>query len=153
MNEEKNKDKRLEEKEKLDAEAQRSYAVAEMKKAHKLIEETEKSRKRPSIQSVCLRIDVVIKDFSVLVQMYGKTPFAGNDIVDSIKRIIQGYAQVYESICYDFQKTMEIKDEDMAKLFPRIEIDMKNGYSVSGCLFNIVAQLKHMRIYCERMLY
>ena len=38
----KNKKDRLEQKEKIDAETQRSLSVADMKKAHKLIEETEK---------------------------------------------------------------------------------------------------------------
>ena len=46
---------RLKEKEKLDAETQRSLAVVEIKKAHKLIEETEKMRKRSVLQSICMR--------------------------------------------------------------------------------------------------
>ena len=71
----KSKEKRLEEKEKIIAEAQRSYAVAEMKKAHKLIEDTEKSRKLPAIKSICQRIDVHMAFLAEKAVVFNKDPF------------------------------------------------------------------------------
>jgi hypothetical protein len=52
----KDKDKRLEEKEKWDAEVARSLSVVELKKAHKQIEDVERLRKRDNILSIKDRI-------------------------------------------------------------------------------------------------
>jgi hypothetical protein len=52
----KSKDKRLEEIEKLEAELERSVAVAKVKSAHKQIEDTEKSRKHSVVLSICKRL-------------------------------------------------------------------------------------------------
>lgn len=149
----KTKEKRLEEKEKMEAEAQRSYAVAEMKKSHKLIDDIEKSRKRPALQSICHRIDTHLVEISPKVSMFGEHPFADKPIVaPSVEANLRSCVQTYDSIRYDMQKAMDIKDDDMEKLFPKIEMNMKNGYLISGSLQIMVRQLKHMRLYCERML-
>jgi ribosomal protein S20 len=148
----KSKEKRLEERKKVVAETQRSYAVAEMKKAHKLIEDTEKSRKLPAIRSICQRIDA---HAALLVQrapMFGNNPFGGNPVLaENIKHEIRTNGRIYESIRYDFQKTLDVKEEDMEKLFPRIEIKMETGYWVTTCYITMIQQLRQMRAYCERM--
>jgi len=149
----KSKEERLKEKEKLDAETQRSIAVAEMKKAHKLIEDTEKMRKRPILQSVCLRIDDHIKTLAGSGKVFGEPPFADNKILaDNAKQIIKSNYEIYESIRFDFQKSMEIRDEEMDRLFPKIEMETTDGWSVSNLFYRISQQLRHMRIYCMRLL-
>jgi ribosomal protein S20 len=64
----KSKDKRLEEKEKLEAELQRSLAAAKVKATHKQIENTEKSRKRATVLSICKRIDNLSHMVSTVVK-------------------------------------------------------------------------------------
>lgn len=54
---EKSKDKRLEEKEKTEAEIERSMSVVREKQAHMQIEEVERIRKKPAILSIIERID------------------------------------------------------------------------------------------------
>lgn len=149
----KNVDNRLKEREKLRAEAERSMAVVRVKQAHKLIEDTEKLRKNSSIRSIVRRLDVhsgyVI---SIAKKMnedpFGKTKPSGPYVKDMISDI----EQVLESIRYDFQKTMDIKDEDIKKLFPKINPNMTTGFLVSSYLLKIANQMDHMIIYSDRML-
>lgn len=125
-----------------------------MKKAHKLIEETEKSRKRPALESVCHRIDISVNDISRYVSMLVEKPFAEKEISsDNVKQNIHFLFKTYESVRYDLQKTMDIKEDDMNKLFPKVEFTLTDGYSTSASLLNVHRQLRHMRLYCERMLF
>ena len=148
----KSKEVRLEEKGKVEAETQRSLAVAEMKRAHKLIEEAEKARKRPVLQSVCLRIDVHIKLLTNAAQMYGKPPFTDHLLSDPTLDYISGLHQIYESIRFDFQKNMEIKNEEMSIMFPKIELRTKDAYSVTASFAKMGQQLAQMHLYCQRIL-
>jgi len=149
----KSKEKRLEEKEKVDAETKRSLAVAEMKKAHRLIEETEKTRKRPILQSIYRRIDAHKMILLSAMETFGNPPFANQKILSvSTLETIRGLSQTCESIRFDFQKNMEIGDDEMNRLFPKIEINTTDGYSVSISYGQIVQQLVHMKLYCSRML-
>ncbi len=148
----KSKEKRLKEKEKADAETQRSLAVAEMKKAHKLIEDTEKMRKRPVLQSICMRIDLQLKTLENRTEMFGKSPFGSQKVLDDrIMDDITYVYQMYESILFDFQKNMKIGDEEMNRLFPKIEMKTESGYHVSSSFATLFRQLAHMRIYCMRL--
>jgi hypothetical protein len=149
----KDKDKRLEEKEKWDAETERSLSVARFKKAHMEIENTEKARKRPSILSICKRIDFTIKDMLQAASLFNKNPSMANQSLNQRVLIhVQNYKESYDSIRADLQKSLEIKDEDMKKLFPEIEFDKTNYGCVAASLLNMITQLKHMRLYCERLL-
>jgi tRNA nucleotidyltransferase/poly(A) polymerase len=153
MSEGKSKDKRLEEKEKWDAETERSLSVARFKKAHKEIEDTEKERKRPAILSICKRIDFSIKDIIQTAKLFNKNPFLANlSLSQRVLIHVQNYQENYDSIRADLQKSLEIKDEDMKKLFPEIEIDETNYGHVTASLSNIMTQLRHMKFYCERLL-
>lgn len=150
----KTKDKRLEEKEKLEAEAERSFAVARMKQAHKQIEDTEKSRKRATIVSICKRLDNHIDSIKVLVNLLVKSPNGtsiapGTVYGDAVRNNIK----TYESIRFDMKKTFEIKDEDFEKLFPNVEVRMENPYLAGSNLVSVIDQLKDMKIYCERLLH
>ena len=147
----KSKEKRLEQKEKIDAETQRSFAVAKMKEAHKAIEDIEKIRKRSILRSVCQRIEDSIVDLSLCIPELMKSPFGPHPVFDEdLEKIILFHGQIYESIRYDFQKTLDINDPDMEKLFPKIKMIKKYGYSIAQCFGNMMLQLRQMRIYCER---
>jgi hypothetical protein len=149
----KSKEERLKEKEKADAETQRSLAVAEMKKAHKLIEDTEKMRKRPVLQSICSRMEVHVKVLDRAAAMYAKHPFGRQKILaDNVMDNIMFFYQTYESILFDFQKNMKIGDEEMNRLFPKIEMKTESGFHVSSSFNRIIHQLTHMKIYCMRLL-
>ncbi len=57
-----------------------------------------------------------------------------------------------DSLRFDFQKNMELKEEEMTKLFPKIEPDISNGFTLTSFLLLIGYQLNDMKIYCECML-
>lgn len=89
----KSKEKRLQEKEKVDAETQRSLAVARMKEAHKAIEDIEKIRKRSAVRSVCQRMGVWIKDIRIYCDMLLKPPFSEVPVLaENAKRNILDFA-------------------------------------------------------------
>jgi len=149
----KSKDKRLEEKEKLESEIERSLAVARMKQAHKTIEDVEKTRRRSAMISLCKRIDYLIAMIrSFNLRMLGQSYLNEITIGTPTAEEAQHYISTYESIRYDLKKSLDIKDEDMEKLFPKIEVRFGDRFSVIGRLTNINDQLHDMRLYCERML-
>jgi predicted RND superfamily exporter protein len=144
------KEKRIEEKEKLQAEVERSLMAAQMKEAHKKIEDVEKLRKHCSILSICKRIDLALSDFYTHARIYNQNEKVTLD--EGLKAHVLNDEQIYKSIRTDFQKVLEIKDEDMQKLFPEIEIKKDIAGNVGLSLGFVDDQLKHMKIYCERML-
>ncbi|MDQ1280298.1 MAG: hypothetical protein QG670_1561 [Thermoproteota archaeon] len=148
----KDKEKRLKEKEKVDTETQRTSDIAETKKVHKINEDTEKSRKFPAIKSICQRINDSEKLFSLLVDMFSKHPARINSLVEDVKYDLRENWQIYESIRIDFQETLDFKEEDMEKFFPRLEINMETGYWVNACIRRVLNQLRLMKLYCERKL-
>lgn len=125
----KTKDKRLAEKELLEAEIERSLAVARMKQAHKQIEDAEKMRKHSNISSLLKRLSYLREMVRVL----------SNTLIDakSLSEVrigttwaehVLSYIRIYESIRYDLQKSLEMKEEDLEKLFPRIEVKFGQRY-------------------------
>ncbi len=147
------KEKRLEQKENLEAETQRALAVVEAKKAHKSIEEVEKERKRPILISICQRIDEALSSLSYeSIRLYVDERFANSPLVSTLLTSnLNSMFEIYESIRFDFQKTMDINENDMCKLFPRTTKDMTSGYHAFACLSSVNRQLKQMKIYCQRM--
>jgi hypothetical protein len=149
-NKSKPKEKRLEQKEKWEAETGRSLAVYKFKEVHKKIEDIEKLRKRPALLSVCKRIDLAMDDLltdtGILNMMRGKV-FSETDRIHILNN-----EQTYKSILTDFQKTLEIKPEDMQKLFPEIEIKKDIAGDTVDSYIWICSQLRQMKAYCERML-
>jgi hypothetical protein len=148
----KDKDKRLEEKEKWDAETERSLSVARFKKAHMEIENTEKARKRPSILSVCRRIDFFIKDIIQTMNLFNNPSILNQSLNQTVLIYVNDYKETYDSIRVDLQKSLEIRDEDMKELFPEIEIDATSYGHVAASLTNMMIQLRHAKLYCERSL-
>lgn len=151
---EKSEEKRIAEKEKIEAETQRSLAVAEMKQAHKRIEDVEKIRKRSAISSLCKRIDNFSQKCSGIGRMLIKPAFGNNPFYDEpLRKSLLFEYKIYESIYFDIQKTLEINEETMKNLFPKIDPqESKTGYEMAGFFSCMITQIDHMRIYCERFL-
>jgi hypothetical protein len=154
MSEGKSKDKRLEEAEKTNAEVTRSLQVAEMKKAHKLIEDVEKERKRSPIQSVCGRLTSHTKWLITLSKSVTEDINEGKVFNPQVYlSTVENITQMYESIRYDYKKTLELKDEDFEHLFPKIGVKLYSGIEFGTSLSNIAEQEIHMKLYCNRFLY
>jgi len=150
----KNEEKRIEEAQKWQAEAERSLAVAKAKEAHKLIEDTEKSRKRSAINSINSRMlkhgDRIVFIAGKLVELRSRSP--DYKIASYFRSNIEDIMKVYESIRYDLMKTLEIKEEELEKLFPRISLDFGDVLETVSKLHCIVYQMHDMMSYCDRIL-
>jgi hypothetical protein len=147
----KGKNKR-EETEKLEAELERSLAVAKVKAAHKQIEDTEKSRKRATVLSICKRTD----EFLYLVKRMMPTFIKcrkeiGEQMFDTAMTNIEDFERTYTSISYDFQKNLDVGDEVMERMFPVIEIRKDTLTHAIDDLQCVNVQVKHMKLYCERL--
>lgn len=94
----KSKGKWLEETEKLEAELERSLAVAKVKAAHKQIEETEKLRKRSVTYSICRRITILLGNIHSLLQVFGDAKFWKLSVPEGVALNIEGFEQTYVSI-------------------------------------------------------
>jgi hypothetical protein len=154
----KDKDKRLEEKEKWDAEVARSLSVVELKKAHKQIEDVEKLRKRDAVlsikdrivsllslcQKVTQSIDDVTKGFP---QNKVETTPVGDITIKYVKTIVS----IYSSIRLDFEKNLDTGKENFVKLFPQLEIDSTNYSMLMASLTCLGLQLGDMLAYSKRL--
>jgi hypothetical protein len=117
------------------------------------IEDTEKIKKRPTVLSICKRIDFYIADIqSVLDVLLEDQSIDEQSLSQRTLLNLQTYKETYDSIRSDLQKSIELNDEAMMKLFPEIEIDKTNYGHTTDSLFNMIAQLRHMKLYCERLL-
>ena len=148
----KNKNKRLAKTETLEAETERSIAVAKMKQAHKLIEDAEKLRKRSAILSICRRIDSAIQSAQALAVELIKSKITFELTGTATGNLLRHVAETYESIRFDLMKTMSIKDEDFEKLFPKVEVNLGTVRLAGTSLLNISDQYLDIKIYCERLL-
>lgn len=149
----KSKEKRLEQKEKLNAETERSLAVARMKQAHKQIEDTERTRKRSAVISLCRRLERFKSSlFNFTKSLIKSDTFPKIEVGTPFGEQVGSHVKMYESIRFDLQKILEIKNEDLEKLFPRIGVKFGKRLLVTACLLNIIDQVQDMRLYCERML-
>lgn len=149
----KSKGKRLEEKETQEAELERSLVVVKVKEAHKQIEETEKSRKRPTVLSICHRIDqfsgIANSTLGVLMKQYKKKPIP---IGDTVMTTIEDFERTYASISYDFRKNLDVRDESMEKMFPAIRVRKDVLQHAIDDLLSVWFQMQQMKSYCERLL-
>jgi len=148
----KSKNKRLEEKEKLEAELERSLAVAKVKEAHKQIEETEKLRKRSVTQSICKRMTALVTNICSLLRVLGDARFSTLSLPEEAVSTIEEFEQTYVSITYDFQKSLDMGEEAMTKMFPAKKVRRDNVGHANSDLMNMCYQLQQMTAYCERLL-
>jgi hypothetical protein len=124
-----------------------------MKRAHKEIEDLEKQRKRACILSICTRLTEHAKDVlntgTSVIEALNANP--KNDL-KAYKYRLECLNKMYASVCYDFKKNLEIKEEDYQKLFPNMEIKLEDNSDKVQNLIEMAKQLIHMRTYCDRML-
>jgi hypothetical protein len=150
---ENSKGKRLEEKEKLEAELERSLAVAKVKAAHKQIEETEKLRKRSAAISICRRIQMLHESINAMLEAFGSnSKFSTLILPEGVALSIGGFEQTYTSIIYDFQKSLDLGDRAMTKMFPMVKVRKDIVDHAHADLLNLAYQLNQMVAYCERLL-
>lgn len=150
----KTKEGRLKEKEKLEAELERSLVVAKVKAAHKQIEDTEKSRKRPVALSICKRIETFLTIYMPSSDILNKPEYSQQQLqmTENAISLASQIEQLYNSISYDFQKSLDIGDEAMKKMFP-VTVISKDTFGHFGTdLLNIFTQLSQMKSYCERLI-
>ena len=145
--------KRLEEARKWQAETERSLAVVKAKEAHKLIEDTEKARKRSAVFSICERLFAHAKlTIGYAHYLLGlKSIDKDYELKSPERKYIEDLMKTYESIRYDFLKTLEIRDEDMEKLFPKINMDFGEFFVNHSKLKSMIDQMIDMVIYCKRL--
>lgn len=153
----KSEEKRLEEAKKWQAETTRSLSVLKAKEAHKLIEEMEKSRKRSAILSVMQRLlengQVINMETKGLLDFFvGEKGWTQREILPHHRISVENSMKSYESTRYDFQKTMELNDDDMERLFHKLDVDSNNVVIVIQELHSIVDQMLDMHVYCQRKL-
>ncbi len=148
----KSKDKRLEEIEKLKAELERSVAVAKVKEAHKQIEETEKQRKRSATHSICRRITVLVNNICSTINVFIDAKFDKLSIPEETASSIEAFEQTYASITYDFQKSLDLGEEAMTKMFPFLKVRKDTIGHATSDLMKFCYQLQQMIAYCERLL-
>ncbi|MGD0451025.1 MAG: hypothetical protein ABSA79_08250 [Candidatus Bathyarchaeia archaeon] len=156
---EKNKDKRLEEKEKLEAEIERSMSVVRMKQAHMEIEQAEKARKKPAIISIIDRIDthcgLIYGVYQSLTELKKTSPnlfqvkvYEGLNDITGMSTLVK----TFESIRYDLQRNIDIKDEDFDKLFPKLTLKFETGDNALTSMICLNVQMMDMKNYCKRLL-
>ena len=159
----KDKDKRLAEKEKLEAEIARSLSVVKMKEAHKQIEEIERSRKKATIQSIIFRIDLFAtmnegyrqgfqQGLAEHKNDYPQFDFNGQITNSKLSQLLETVATTYESIYFDIQKNIDVSKEDFSKLFPKLKNDFSTLNSLNFTMMFINCQLFDMKAYCQRLL-
>jgi hypothetical protein len=153
-------DKNHKEIEKLEREIERSLNVVKMKELHKQIEDIERLRKQISIRSINERIllcfDVSKGVMNALLELKEKDTYhvfsqkipIGNSTLKAVTTIIT----TYESICFDLQRTLDIKKEDFDKLFPKIDFIPITYDQIPSNLNCLNLRLMDMRNYCLRLL-
>jgi hypothetical protein len=153
----KDKNKRLEEKEKIDAEIARSLSVVDMKKTHMQIEEIEKTRKKSSITSIIERIDLINKNIRVwnkttqeITKKY--TNADSSKLGQSATMTLDMILKTYESIRRDLQRNCDCKGEDFEKLFPKLTLNLETYGSASMSLTCLSLLLDDMKAYCKRLI-
>jgi hypothetical protein len=148
----KSKEDRIEEKEKQEAELERSLAVAKVKASHKQIEEIERLRKRPIARSICSRIRSFLLIIQPTMNALSEPDFRNLPLTGDGASATDNIEETYNSIRHDFQKNLDIGEEGMAKMFPVIKFRRDSLRHVSNDLAAIATQLSQMYSYCERLL-
>lgn len=155
----KDKNKRIEEKEKIDAEIERSLSVVKMKEVHKQIEEIVKSRKKDVILSVIKRIDIASAVNSSVLDELAKVKkefperlwsmkLSDKESSDAFNHLVN----IFESIRFDFKQNVKIGDEDFKKIFP---MPILRYASMEDHVFSISCmsvQMIDMKAYCMRLI-
>ena len=156
----KDKNKRIEEKEKIDAEIERSLSVVKMKEAHKKIEDVEKARKKANISSIIERISFNVNLCTAITDsisdVKGRNPLMNLNRKFSDDSALNQYNKnivaTYESIRFDLQRNFDLNKEDFEKLFPKIKTDFSTYSLTLANLQCLMCQMEDMKTYCKRLL-
>lgn len=152
-----NKQKEIE---KLREETIRSLHVALVKKAHELIEITEKERKCDAMFSIGVRIldhletiSTIMRSMNSLVEYIKINPYILHQVeVDPIvRKLLDPVIGLYKSIREDLKDTLKI-GEKFEKYFPEIETEYKSWTELISILISIHKQEKQMLYYIIRFL-
>ena len=137
----------------------RSWLVTRVKEEHGNIEAVEAQRKMPEALSLISRInihlDIIYKFLDKFVNAFNQSfpdPSLTVGILDSAFSFANPFIDTYKSIREDFKKSMNLKDEDMEKLFGEREIHFENPSQLPKVLFAIYEQEKQMSAYLFRVI-
>ena len=158
MNNDKNQ--QLKEKEKLEAEFERSLSVVKVKKAHKPIEDIEKMRKAPNIKPIIDRIDnsleVINQITNAFINLKKDDPKINLnfklDKDDLLQNRLNFLISTFESIKFDLEKICDVNKQDFEKLFPNISMNFDTYLSTNLNLQCFKRELMDMKAYCMRLL-
>jgi hypothetical protein len=151
---EKSTEKRQEQKERIQAEIERSLKVVEMKQTHAQIEEIERSRKKAAVLSVLMRLanagSLIKGVYDELVK--AKLPEELKDKkVDAEPNESFIYIQkYYESIREDLKNSLDLPEDNFEKTFPRIEMKYDSFNTLLMTLVCLTSQIADMKAYCMR---
>ena len=132
----------------------RSLSVALTKEAHGDIEAVEAQRKMPAALSLISRIDTHLKNIYKFIDANATIdPFILIFLDFSLSaEIANPFIKTYKSIREDFKNSMNLKDEDMEKLFSERETYFENHLQLAKVLFDIWEQEKQMKAYLSRVI-
>lgn len=145
----KSEEERRREAEKLRAEVERSLEAARVKLAHGLIEDIAKQRKLSSVHSLRERINIHLDEALGRAKglTYSHLPISSEE-AESVRASIK----TYESIHEDFREIMEMSDERLEKLFPKVATYFESRVQAVTVLINIARQERQMSAYSLRMI-
>lgn len=149
-----NKEKRLEETDKILAEANRRGAEVLSKIMGSTIEDIDRTRKKSSALSLIARIDThleYIKNaFSVIGTLNQTSPFY---IANNGKIFIKTIVDTYKSIREDFKIVTKMDDKYFGKLFPERQSTFeKNFASIFYSILSITEQEGQIKNYLKRFI-
>jgi len=143
---------RLKEAKKMEAEAERSLAVARAKLAHAMIEWIQSLRKDPLIRSFEERATLYATSLRNLFKFLVESrPEKMNEAPSpAARRNIENFIRTYRSLRIDFQKIANLSDEDMEKLFPEESGYFETWADAVSMLDNMLHQVVQMVAYLQR---
>ena len=145
---EKIKEERLNNKSKAEIEKLRRLAEAEKKMAGALIEEIERTRKRPIIISLQRRIKFFVKQTEITLEIIDKNLGAGQMMNQGNLEELKNLLAIHDSIYADFMYSVDDKGIDL--LFPKIECQMGDTGALLAAISKALAQEFQMGAYLLR---
>jgi hypothetical protein len=146
----KSEEERRKEAAKLRAESERSLEAAMAKTAHGLIESIQRGRKSPAVYSLAQRIDAHGEEMLTLIELLVSHEKPGLAFSFEEMERVRGSIRSYESIREDFKEIIEMTDEKLEKLFPKVTTYFENRAQARTILTNIMGQEIQMLAYSLR---
>jgi hypothetical protein len=69
-----------------------------------------------------------------------------------LKTVLMNMVKTYESIRSDLREIADLKSVDFENMFPKLDINFETYYTIAISMLNLIYQMQHMRIYCQRLL-